>query len=179
MIEDVSVNRVASAIITVDNSRLLNLNTEPEECLFDSGATCCVVKRSLVDENTLTGKDAMCTRIDGSIRYFPTANIEIESEYYNGEIEPLVMENPVKLFIWVLRKPTIIIGKINGLKYLLGRDKDEEKISSSDDKNSKKNFVPGCKRSEQRNLICIHTRTQRCRSIDRRSRMRSRMVDFN
>jgi hypothetical protein len=49
----------------------------------------------------------MCTLIDGSTRYYPTANVDVDSQYYTGQVEALVMDKPVK---------PMIIGKINGLK---------------------------------------------------------------
>src|SRR5688572_14840276 len=78
------------------SSHRVKINGESVECLYDSGATCCVIKRSLIDESALTGRRMICTLIDGSTRHFPTANILIESEYFTGQIEALVMENPVK-----------------------------------------------------------------------------------
>ena len=134
-VDVVRADEAKNTVTTVDNSRMLNLNVEPsqctvkvngieKECLFDSGASCCVVKRSLIDEATLTGKKAMCTMIDGSTRHFPTATVDIESDYYTGRVEALVIENPVK---------PIIIGKIKGLTYLVVENKDVEKKSTRDE----------------------------------------------
>jgi hypothetical protein len=68
---EISINRVASAIVAIDDNPL-NLNEEEKsgykvrvngkevECIYDSGTTCCVVKRTLIDKSDLTGKEAKC-----------------------------------------------------------------------------------------------------------------------
>jgi len=40
----------------------------------------------------------------------------LDGEFVNGEIEALVMENPVK---------PIIIGRVRGVKYIVGKDEEE------------------------------------------------------
>ena len=134
---DASDNMVASAMIVsryrgdpldpncVASAHHVRVNGQNVECLFDSGATCCVVERRLVDESDLTGKETWCTLIDGSTRHFPTAHIDVESEYFTGRVEALVMEKPVK---------PVIIGNIHGIKFLLSKDKDyvEETDSKTD-----------------------------------------------
>src|SRR5688572_2757845 len=107
----------------VNSQHWVKLNGIESECLYDSGATCCVVKRSLIDNSALTGKETLCTLIDGSTKLFPTANVIIEGEYFTGQIEALVMEDPVK---------PVIIGKIHGVRYLLGKDKTVEVNLKSD-----------------------------------------------
>ena len=107
----------------VNSQHWVKLNGQESECLYDSGATCCVVKRSLIDNSALTGKETLCTLIDGSTKLFPTANVIIEGEYFTGQIEALVMEDPVK---------PVIIGKIHGVRYLLGKDKTVEVNLKSD-----------------------------------------------
>jgi len=128
-------NKATSAfVMDVDNNDLENLNNVQtqhrvrlngveSECLYDSGATCCVVKRNLIDESALTGKKTLCTLIDGSVKQFPTANVVIEGEYFTGQIEALVMENPVK---------PVIIGRVNGLIYQLRKNKDWNKSILND-----------------------------------------------
>src|ERR1043165_8935867 len=103
---------------SVNTQHRVKLNGKEAECLYDSGATCCVVKRNLIDRSALTGKETLCTLIDGSTRLFPTANVTIEGEYFTGQIEALVMENPMK---------PVIIGRINGLIYQLCKDKNWKK----------------------------------------------------
>src|SRR6218665_1547376 len=67
----------------------VKVNGEQVECLYDSGATCCVVQRRLVKESDLTGKESTCTLIDGTVRRFPTAKIMLDGEFVKGEIEAL------------------------------------------------------------------------------------------
>src|SRR6218665_3291095 len=94
----------------------VKVNGEQVECLYDSGATCCVVQRRLVKESDLTGKKSTCTLIDGTVRRFPTAKIMLDGEFVKGEIEALVTENPVK---------PIIMGRVRGVKYIVGKDEEE------------------------------------------------------
>src|SRR5688572_20585739 len=96
--KDMTINQVADTMVTVNNDNLLSLNEEESgykvlvngrqvECLYDLGATCCVVKRTLIDKSALSEKEAMCTLIDGSTRYYRTANVDVESEYYIRKVE--------------------------------------------------------------------------------------------
>src|SRR6218665_1028153 len=67
----------------------VKVNGEQDECLYDSGATCCVVQRRLVKESDLTGKESMCTLIDGTVRRYSTAKITLDGEFVKGEMEGL------------------------------------------------------------------------------------------
>ena len=61
----------------------------------DTGCSSVVVKYSLVDSDQYTGKFKDCMLIDGTVRRFPTAVIVVDSEYFVGNVEALVMKSPV------------------------------------------------------------------------------------
>lgn len=125
---------------------------------FDSGATCCVVEKRLVKESDITGKETPYNLTDGCIDHFPTAKIEIESEYFRGQLEALVIEKPFK--------PIIIIGNINRLKFLLSKDRNypSNMFSTNDERCSEiteqKTLCPECKRvarsDEEDNIGLCH-----------------------
>ena len=46
----------------------------------DIGSTTCVVKRSFVEAEQMTGNHELCMLIDGVLKTFPTAIVKIESE---------------------------------------------------------------------------------------------------
>ena len=128
-------NKVTSALImeadfndqssfdNVASSHTVRVNNKQVPCIYDSGATCCVVSRNLINESDLTGKQTMCTLINGSTHYYPTADITIDSKYFTGQVEALLMENPIK---------PVIIGNVKGLKYLVCKDGMGNMISTTD-----------------------------------------------
>src|ERR1043165_1225127 len=157
--KDGLIDSMTNTMLTDNNDGLLNLNREESgykvvvngrqvEVLYDSGATCCVVKRAFIDKADLTGKEAMCTLIDGSTRYYPTANIDIEGDYYTGKVEALVMDNPVK---------PMIIGKINGLKYMLSKDKKNDALPSlsSETRNTHRHGIHKDLETKRRRSPCV------------------------
>jgi hypothetical protein len=54
--------------------------------LRDKGCLTVVVKRSLVDEHSLTGEEKLCVLVDGTVRKFPTALISINTPFYYGSV---------------------------------------------------------------------------------------------
>src|SRR6218665_1916515 len=75
-----------------------------------------VVLFKRVKESDLTGKESTITLIDGTVRRLIPPNLMLDGKFVNGEIEALVMENPVK---------PIIIGRVRGVKYIVGKDEEE------------------------------------------------------
>ena len=75
--------------------------------LRDTGCNSGVIRKELVDKTLLTGEKQNCLLIDGTIRKFPTATINVDTPYYSGEMKVLCMENPVY---------DLIIGNISGAR---------------------------------------------------------------
>jgi len=73
--------------------------------LRDTGSTTCVVKSSLIKPEQMTGTHELCMLIDGVVKRYPTAVVELETPYYTDKAKVLCMENPVQ---------EIIIGNIPG-----------------------------------------------------------------
>jgi len=66
----------------------------------DTGAEVCVVKKSLVLDSQFTGQQFEVSMADRAVRkQFPVARVAIESPYFTGEVEAVVMEMPVADFI--------------------------------------------------------------------------------
>ena len=63
--------------------------------LRDSGCNTVIVKDSLVSKDQLTNHKQGCTLVDGTIRVFPTACIEVNTPYFVGKINAICMTNPV------------------------------------------------------------------------------------
>ena len=61
----------------------------------DGGCNTVVVKTSLVNKNQYTGKWDNLTTINSTVLTLPTANIHIDTPYYTGSVEAIVMDNPI------------------------------------------------------------------------------------
>ena len=75
--------------------------------LRDTGSTTCVVRSSLVKLGQMTGSYELCMLIDGVVKRYPTAIVELDTPYYRGTTKVLCMETPVQ---------DIIIGNIQGAR---------------------------------------------------------------
>ena len=71
----------------------------------DTGSTTCVVKKSLVKPEQMTGSYELCMLIDGIVKRYPTAMVKLDTPYFSGRTKVLCMDNPVQ---------DIIIGNIPG-----------------------------------------------------------------
>ena len=81
------------------------VNNHEVTVMIDTGSSTCVVKKSLVKPEQYTGSYSICMLIDGVIKRFPTAVIEVDTPYYRRTTKALCMENPVQ---------ELIIGNIQG-----------------------------------------------------------------
>ena len=54
--------------------------------LRDTGCSSIAVHRNLVTDDQILPDRALCILIDGTAKRFPTAQIQIESPYFNGVI---------------------------------------------------------------------------------------------
>jgi len=73
----------------------------------DSGSTSCVVRTDLVRETQKTGTTSMYMLIDGTVKRYPTAIVELDTAYLSGRVQPLCMDDPVH---------NVIIGNVPGRK---------------------------------------------------------------
>jgi len=71
----------------------------------DTGSTTYVVKKSLVKPEQMSGSYELCMLIDGTVKRYPTAMVELDTPYFISKTKVLCMDNPVQ---------DIIIGNIPG-----------------------------------------------------------------
>ena len=83
------------------------VNSRKIEVLRDTGCTCCTVKRSLVTDDQLIGKESYVTLIDETTQTYPLAVIDIDSPFFTGKTEALCMEDTLY---------DLVIGNIDGSK---------------------------------------------------------------
>ena len=83
------------------------LNGREVEVLRDSGCSTTVAKTDLIDPSQMTDQKRTCILIDGTVRTFPVAEVVVDTPYYTGRIEVLVVENPVY---------DLILGNVPGVR---------------------------------------------------------------
>ena len=83
------------------------VNGRNVEVLRDTGCTCCTVKRSLVSDDQLIGKESYVTLIDETTQKYPLAVIDVDCPFFAGKTEALCMEDTLY---------DLVIGNIDGSK---------------------------------------------------------------
>ena len=83
------------------------VNGKKVEVLRDTGYTCCNVKRGLVSDDQLIGKESYVTLIDETMQRYPLAVSDIDCPFFTGKTEALCMENTLH---------DLVIGNIDGSK---------------------------------------------------------------
>ena len=61
------------------------VNSRKVEVLRDTGCTCCTVKRSLVSDDQLIGKESYVTLIDETTQRYPLAVIDVDCPFFIGK----------------------------------------------------------------------------------------------
>ena len=89
------------------------VNRQPVQVLRDTGCTGIIIKRSLITEKQLTGKQVTYTTVDGTRNTVPKAEIHIETPFYTGIVRAICMNDPVYDLIIgnikeVIKQPTDI-----------------------------------------------------------------------
>ena len=77
------------------------------DTLHDSGCTGVVVKSNLVKPEQFTEKVYICVLIDGTVKKVPIAKIHIDTPFYVGGTDAMVMESPIY---------PLVIGNIQGAR---------------------------------------------------------------
>ena len=83
------------------------VNSRKVEVLRDTGCTCCTVKRSLVSDDQLIGKESYVTLIEETTQKYPLAVIDVDCPFFTGKTEALCMEDTLY---------DLVIGNIDGSK---------------------------------------------------------------
>ena len=66
------------------------VNGRKVEVLRDTGCTCCTVKRSLVSDDQLIGKESYVKLIDETTQKYPLAVIDVDCPFFTGKTEAFV-----------------------------------------------------------------------------------------
>ena len=90
----------------VVSGRLMPGN-KPVSVLRDSGCSTCVVRANLVKPNQLTGETQSVKLIDGTIRNFPVARINVDSPYITRQVEALCIPESLS---------DVVIGNVEGAR---------------------------------------------------------------
>ncbi|KAJ8020240.1 hypothetical protein HOLleu_39778 [Holothuria leucospilota] len=83
------------------------------QVLRDTGCSGAVVNKKFVEDSQYTGEEKMCVLIDGTVRRFPVAVIDVSTPYFTGKVSALCMNDPVF---------DLILGNIQGIKNLINVD---------------------------------------------------------
>jgi hypothetical protein len=101
------------------------VNGQKVKVLRDTGATCCIINARWVRAEQYTGNEEPCVMVDGSLKYYPTASIRVQTEFFRGTTKALVMREPMY---------DVIIGNILGASLgprrapVLGEQKRGERV---------------------------------------------------
>ena len=90
-------SRLPTAQGTVNGKKVIALR--------DTGCTGCVIRRNLISDDQLTGKESDVTLIDETTQRYPFAVIVIDCPFFTGKTEALCMEDTVY---------DLVIGNIDG-----------------------------------------------------------------
>jgi hypothetical protein len=74
--------------------------------LRDTGCELAVVRKKLVEEDQMLNKNCVMIAIDGRARLVPMPKIDIDTPYYKGKIEAMVLESAIC---------DLVLGNIQGV----------------------------------------------------------------
>ena len=97
------------------------LNGNSVTVMRDTGCSTVVVRHELVKPEQFTGQKEGCILIDGVVKYYPTAVIELNTPFYKGHVKALCMERPLQ---------DVIIGNVTGAKLPTEDDFNEEIVEN-------------------------------------------------
>ena len=68
---------------------------EKVKVLRDTEYSSAAVRSSLVSDTQLTGNVQLCVLIDGTVRKFPIARVNVDTPFYKGDLEARCMKAPI------------------------------------------------------------------------------------
>ena len=77
------------------------------DVLRDTGCSTAVVRTSFMKDREYTGECRKCVLFDGTVREFETTKLAVSTPFFTGQLEALVMQNPLC---------DLIIGNVPGAK---------------------------------------------------------------
>ncbi len=75
--------------------------------LRDTGCSSAAIRESLVSPEQMLEREHLCVLLDGTVRRFRMANIEVDTPFYTGEIEAMCMRQPIY---------DLILGNVHGVR---------------------------------------------------------------
>ena len=123
------------------------LNGKKVTVLRDSGCSTVVVRRSLIEDELLTGAETVCVLIDGTVRRTPIAKVDIETKFFTGQVEAVCMRNPLY---------DLIIGNVDGVEdvFTEGMQEESQAVMTRQMRvNAEKNKTPLKVASEIKSLV--------------------------
>jgi len=101
---------VISAVCMVQNTMPVLTGYVGEKkvnVLRDSGCSTVVVKNSLVSKHQMSDVNENCVMLDGTVRCFPVAQIQVDTPYFVGSVKALCLENPLY---------ELVLGNVPGVR---------------------------------------------------------------
>ena len=83
------------------------VGTTRVKVLRDTGCNGVIVRSDLVSQNQLTGQYKSCVFIDGTVRKFPVATVNIDTSFFKGTVSALCVRDPVY---------ALVLGNIEGIR---------------------------------------------------------------
>ena len=107
--ENKNLPMVSAVNIGMDNMPVRKgyIGSKRVNVLRDSRCSAVVVRKDYVKDSQLTGVKQRCVLLDGTTREVPVAKITVDTPFYVGNVEALVMENPIY---------DLILGNIDGIR---------------------------------------------------------------
>jgi hypothetical protein len=66
------------------------LNDQEVEVMRDTGCSTVVVRHDLVNKENMTGRKETCVLIDGVVKYYPTAIVDLDTPFLQRQSESFV-----------------------------------------------------------------------------------------
>ncbi|XP_033096058.1 uncharacterized protein LOC117100464 [Anneissia japonica] len=102
---------IVSAACTASNTMPVTkgyIGKDLVSVMRDTGCSTVVVRRGLVDNSQMLGIDEGCILMDGTVRKYPVAQVQLKTPYFSGTVlNTLCMDNPVY---------DVVIGNIEGAR---------------------------------------------------------------
>ena len=164
------------------------LNNKEAMMLRDSGCTGVVVHEKFVSPQDYTGESKLILMIDGSVKTVPVANVIIDSPYFKGRVEAMVMKTPLY---------DLILGNIQNARNISDpdrtwtrscmecykEDKANKKVKVTkkilEDKEDSEEKVQENKQEESKEEVCMFVQTRNLKKMEKLSKQELIVEDIN
>ena len=100
---------ISAACMTPKSMPVLSgyMGKQKVDVLRDSGCSTVVARRCLVTEDQMLGFSENCVMLDGTVRRFPVAQIQVDTPYYVGSVRALCLNSPLY---------DLVLGNVAGVR---------------------------------------------------------------